>query len=65
MKNASFIFMNLHYYCRRGGAGGVTELLNHGLRKRAKAMTEMKMAGIDAHAGGGVCRGSSDDKSTS
>jgi len=31
----------------------VTELLNHGLRKRAKAMTEMKMAGIDAHVGGG------------
>lgn len=26
-----------------------TELLNHGLRERAKARTEMKMAGIDAH----------------
>ncbi|KAI3664376.1 hypothetical protein L1987_88210 [Smallanthus sonchifolius] len=26
-----------------------TELLNHGLRERAKAETEMLMAGIDAH----------------
>jgi hypothetical protein len=65
MKNASFIFMNLHCYCRRGGAGGWRNFLTTVLEKEPKQWLKWRWLGLMPMSGGGVCRGSSDDKSTS
>jgi hypothetical protein len=52
MKNASFIFMNLHYYSRRGG--GWRNFLTTILEKEPKQGLKWRWLGLMPMSGGGV-----------